>query len=47
MPSLAAASTHLSETELSELDSLLRHRSTLQQILLRATIILRAGQFLL
>ena len=44
MPRLAACSISLSEAERSELEKLLRRRSTSQQLALRAKIILQAGQ---
>lgn len=44
MPRLAAPAITLSEAERSELEKLLRRRSTPQQIALRANIILQANQ---
>ena len=44
MPRLSAPAIHLSESEQSELEQLVRRPSTAQQIALRAKIILRAAQ---
>ena len=44
MPRLSAPAIHLSESEQSKLEQLVRRPSTAQQIALRAKIILRAAQ---